>query len=83
MEKEYYYYLGEVYCKWNEGKEPKRHSEEVSGMVEFLEKKTPVEAYNSIVELNKIAFIEKLELTLEDKSNQEFKMIINKLEKFQ
>ena len=97
MEKEYYYYLGEVYCDWDNleeiefideerkrrtytKKEHERHSEEVSGMVEYLEKKTPVEAYNGIVELNKIAFIEKLELTT--KENPEFKMLITKLQRF-
>ena len=87
MEKSYYYYVGEIFCEWEESDSkfsdrlvPKRHSEEVSGMVEYLEMKTPVEAYNGIVELNKIAFIEKLKLT--EKENAEFKMLITKLQKF-
>ena len=87
----YYYYLGEVYVEYEE-KIPKSgdrvmwekiyKSQEVSGMVEFLANKTPVEAYNAIVELNKYAFIEKLELTdTENKRNPEYRMVISKLEK--
>ena len=97
MEKSYYYYVGEIFCEWDDIEKiefvdeerkrrtydktnHKRHAEEVSGMVEYLEMKTPVEAYNGIVELNKIAFIEKLKLT--EKENAEFKMLITKLQKF-
>ena len=85
-ETNFYFYNGKVHAEWIVGDDKKKAAavtryvdQEVSGVLEIIGTKTPVEVYDIVVDVNKASFVDFLDL--ENKTSAKFRMIVTKLEK--